>query len=156
MRVMHIMAGGTHGGAEAFFERLTLALHRDGLAQRAIIRRHRARAYQLAREGIPVTQLPFGGPPDIYTRYRIGRELKRWQPDVAVAWMSRAAIKTPPSRAVLVGRLGGYYDLKYYKHCDHLIGNTEDIVAYIKKENWPADRAHYLPNFVIAKRAPPL
>src|SRR5258706_12549093 len=106
MRVMHIMAGGTHGGAEAFFERLTLALHRDGLAQRAIIRRHRARAHLLAREGIPITQLPFGGPPDIYTGWRIGREIAAWSPDVVVAWMSRAAIKTPRSPAVLVGRLG--------------------------------------------------
>jgi glycosyltransferase involved in cell wall biosynthesis len=156
MRVMQIMAGAAHGGAEAFFERLTLALHRDGLAQRAVIRRNRERAHMLAREGIPVTQLPFGGPPDFYTHYGIAQEIKRWRPDVVVAWMSRAALKTPKSNAVLVGRLGGYYDLKYYRDCDHLIGNTEDIVAYIKKQGWPTERAHYLPNFVSAKRAPPL
>ena len=152
MRVMQIMAGGAHGGAEAFFERLTLALHRSGIAQRAIIRSNRARAHRLSHEGVPVTQLPFGGPPDFFTPYRIGREIKRWQPDVVLAWMSRAAIKTPRSRAVLVGRLGGYYDLKYYKRCDHLIGNTQDIVDYIRKQGWPAERAHYLPNFVSSKR----
>lgn len=156
MRVMQIMAGGKHGGAEAFFERLTLALHNDGLAERAIIRRDRDRAYRLAREGVPVTQLPFGGPPDLYTRWRIGREIAKWQPDVVIAWMSRAALKTPRSRAVLCGRLGGYYDLKYYRHCDHLIGNTEDIVAYIRTQGWPAERAHYLPNFVSSKRADPI
>ena len=156
MRVMQVMAGGTHGGAEAFFERLTLALHRDGLTQRAVIRRNRARAHLLSREGVPVTQLPFGGPPDLYTRFRIDREIKRWQPDIVLAWMNRAAAKVPRSRAVLVGRLGGYYDLKYYKHCDHLIGNTEDIVDYIRKQGWPAERAHYLPNFVSSKRVAPL
>jgi glycosyltransferase involved in cell wall biosynthesis len=156
MRVMQIMAGATHGGAEAFFERLTLALHRDGLSERAVIRRDRARARRLSLEGVPVTQLPFGGPPDLYTRYRIGREIARWKPDVILAWMSRAAIKTPRSSAVLCGRLGGYYDLKYYGHCDHLIGNTQDIVDYICKQGWPVERAHYLPNFVSGKRVDPV
>jgi glycosyltransferase involved in cell wall biosynthesis len=156
MRVMQVMAGGKHGGAEAFFERLTIALHHSGLAQRAVIRRHSDRAERLSREGVPVTQLPFGGPPDFYTRFRIGREIAAWKPDVVVAWMSRAASKTPRSRAVLCGRLGGYYDLKYYRHCDHLIGNTQDIVSYIVTRGWPAERAHYLPNFVSAKRAEPL
>jgi glycosyltransferase involved in cell wall biosynthesis len=126
------------------------------LSERAIIRRDRARAHRLSREGLPVTQLPFGGPPDVYTRWRIGREIKAWSPDVVLAWMSRAAIKTPRSSAVLCGRLGGYYDLKYYRHCDHLIGNTEDIVDYIRKQGWPAERAHYLPNFVSSKRMDPL
>jgi glycosyltransferase involved in cell wall biosynthesis len=156
MRVMQIMAGGPHGGAEAFFERLTLALHRDGLVERAVIRRNRARAHRLSLEGVPVTQLPFGGPPDLYTRWRIHREIAVWSPDVVLAWMSRAASKTPRSRAALCGRLGGYYDLKYYRHCDHLVGNTEDIVAYIRNQGWPADRAHYLPNFVSGKRVTPL
>jgi glycosyltransferase involved in cell wall biosynthesis len=156
MRVMQIMAGGAHGGAEAFFERLTLALHRDGLAERAIIRSNRERAHRLSLEGVPVTQLPFGGPPDFYTPWRIRREISAWSPDVVLAWMSRAASKTPRSRAVLCGRLGGYYDLKYYRHCDHLIGNTEDIVAYIRNQGWPAGRTHYLPNFVSGKRVTPL
>lgn len=156
MRVMQIMAGGTHGGAEAFFERLTIALHQSGLPERAIIHRDRARAFRLSREGVPVTQLPFGGPPDLYTGYRIGREIKRWQPDIVLAWMSRAAIKTPRSSAVLVGRLGGNYELKYYGHCDHLIGGTPDIVDHVCREGWPADRAHYLPIFVSSKRVAPL
>lgn len=156
MRVMQIMAGGAHGGAEAFFERLTLALHRDGLAQRAVIRSNRERAHRLSHAGVPVTQLPFGGPPDIYTTWRIGREIAAWSPDVVLTWMSRAASKTPKSNAVLCGRLGGYYDLKYYRHCDHLIGNTQDIVTYIRGQGWPSDRAHYLPNFVSGKRTAPL
>jgi len=156
MKVLQVMAGGKHGGAEAFFERLTLALRNSGLAQRAVIRRNGARAHHLAREGVPVTQLPFGGPPDLYTRWRIGREIAAWKPDVVLAWMSRAALKTPRSRAVLCGRLGGYYDLKYYRHCDHLIGNTEDIVAYVRQQGWPAARAHYLPNFVSSKRSEPV
>lgn len=37
------------------------------------------------------------------------------------------------------------------RDCDHLIGNTRDICDYLIGEGWPADRTHYLPNFVDAK-----
>src|SRR5262249_27760205 len=57
---------------------------------------------------------------------------------------------------VHVARLGGYYNLKYYRDCDHLIGNTRDIVAYLVDHGWPSERAHYLPNLVAAERAPPV
>jgi glycosyltransferase involved in cell wall biosynthesis len=57
---------------------------------------------------------------------------------------------------VHVARLGGYYDLKYYRRCDHLIGNTTDIVAYLARQGWPKERAHYLPNFVSAAKALPV
>jgi glycosyltransferase involved in cell wall biosynthesis len=53
-------------------------------------------------------------------------------------------------------RLGGYYDLKYYRGCDHLIGNTPDLVDDFLRRGWPRERAHYLPNFVTAARMPPL
>jgi glycosyltransferase involved in cell wall biosynthesis len=49
---------------------------------------------------------------------------------------------------VHVGRLGGYYDLKYYRRCDHLIGNTRALVDWAMRRGWPRERAHYLPNFV--------
>src|SRR3546814_1295760 len=66
--------------------------------------------------------------------------------------MSRASWATPSSqhdrRYALVGRLGGYYDLKYYRHCDYLIGNTADIVDHIVSEGFSRERVVYLPNFV--------
>ena len=46
--------------------------------------------------------------------------------------------------------------LKYYRSCDHLIGNTPDIVRYLVEEGWPEDRAHYVPNFVAADPGTPL
>ena len=60
------------------------------------------------------------------------------------------AIRKAAVAPVLVGRLGGYYDLKYYAGCDHLIGNTPDIVRYLVEEGWPEARAHFVPNFVSA------
>jgi glycosyltransferase involved in cell wall biosynthesis len=49
---------------------------------------------------------------------------------------------------VLVGRLGGYYDLRRFARCDHLVANTPALVEWIRDQNVFADgRVHYLPNF---------
>ena len=61
--------------------------------------------------------------------------------------MSRAAGRTPRGSWVLAGRLGGYYDLRHYRACDHLIGNTRGIAEWIRGQGWPAARVHHLPNF---------
>lgn len=52
--------------------------------------------------------------------------------------------------------MGGYYDLKYYRRCHQLIGNTQDIVDHIVRGGWPPERAHYLPNFVDDRPADPV
>jgi glycosyltransferase involved in cell wall biosynthesis len=74
--------------------------------------------------------------------------------------MSRASRACPKPKLgrdfVHVGRLGGYYKLKYFRGCDHLIGNTPGMVDYVCGLGWPAECAHYLPNFVSERRAPPL
>jgi glycosyltransferase involved in cell wall biosynthesis len=145
IRLANIMAGAPQGGAEAFYERLTLALHGAGEEVLPVIRRDPARAARLAAAA-PV-QLRFGGALDILTPLRLGRMLSDWRPRVAMAWMNRAAGMTPRGDWTLVGRLGGYYDLKYYRHCDHLVGNTRDLQRWIISQGWPEHRVHYLPNF---------
>ena len=159
MRVLQAMAGAEHGGAEAFFVRLVLALHRAGLEQRVVIRADARRAAELAAGGVEPVQVPFGGRFDLVTPWKLKRIVRDFKPNVALTWMNRATRmlpeKTPDGSFVHVGRLGGYYDLKYYRRCDHLIGNTEDIVAYLVKEGWPPERAHYLPNFVSEATAQP-
>ena len=142
------MAGAPTGGAELFFERLTLALHRAGDTVLPVIRRNNARAARLSEAGLPVSELRFGGPADLLTRPRLRRRLRRFEPQVVVAWMSRAARFAPGGEWVLTGRLGGYYDLSYYKQCDHLIGNTRGIVQWIVGQGWPPNRVHFAPNFV--------
>ncbi|MBS7791573.1 glycosyltransferase [Roseococcus sp. SDR] len=139
------MAGAPQGGAEAFYERLTLALHRAGEEVLPVIRRDAGRAQRLA-EARPV-ELRFGGALDILTPMRLNRILTDWRPRVAMAWMNRAAGMTPRGEWTLVGRLGGYYDLKYYRHCDHLVGNTRDLRRWIISQGWPEERVHFLPNF---------
>ncbi|MCB2101340.1 MAG: glycosyltransferase [Rhodobacterales bacterium] len=147
MRLFQAMAGAAHGGAEAFFVRLAVALEKTDVAQTVAIRRHRERAAALRAGGVAPLELPFGGALDVSTRLALGRAARRAKPDVVLTWMNRATRLMPRGPWVQVARLGGYYDLKYYRRCHHLIGNTQDIVDYLVDAGWPAERAHYLPNF---------
>lgn len=98
--------------------------------------------------GLPVTELPFGGMLDFRTGLGLRRAIGAFAPRIVLSWMNRATQFTPRGDFVHVARLGGYYNLKYYRHCDHLIGNTRGIVDYVRNAGWQADRVHYLPNFV--------
>ena len=142
------MAGAPVGGAELFFERLVLAMHGAGDAVLPAIRRDAGREVRLAQAGLLPLSLAFGGALDMLTRPRLRAALRRFAPRVVVAWMNRAARMTPNGDWTLVGRLGGYYDLGYYRHCTHLIGNTRGIRDWIVSQGWPEARVHHLPNFV--------
>lgn len=155
-RLLQAMAGADRGGAEAFFERLAPALHRAGLEQHVLIRDNPRRAQLLRDAGVTVTELPFGGLLDIQTHLGFRKAVRTFQPNVVLTWMNRASRFCPSGPFVRVGRLGGYYDLKYYRGADHLIGNTQDIVDWIVNQGWPEERVHYVPNFVAEKKAPPV
>ena len=155
-RVLQAMAGAAFGGAEAFFVRLALALHRAGAVQHVIIRTHPQRAEMLRAGGLPPMELPFGGVFDFTSRFHFKREVTRFQPDIVLTWMNRATQLCPRGPFIHVGRLGGYYDLKYYRRCDHLIANTHDLIDYVIRQGWPRERAHYLPNFVGEEHRPPI
>ncbi len=142
------MAGAAEGGAELFYERLCVALHAAGESVLPVIRRDEARARKLRAAGLAPLELGFGPPVDLLTRPRLRRALKYFAPRVAVFWMNRANQHRPPGPWISVGRLGGYYDLRHYRGCDHLVGNTNGIVSWLRENGWPAARTHYLPNFV--------
>jgi glycosyltransferase involved in cell wall biosynthesis len=156
IRLAQAMAGARHGGAETFFVRLALALHRAGQDQRVIIRRDAERAAALRAGGLAPVELPFGSWVDVRTRSALRGVFRDYRPQVVLTWMSRATRLCPRGEFVHVGRLGGYYDLKYYRRCDHLIGNTRDIVSHLVRSGWPEARAHYLPNFVPEMTAAPI
>jgi len=159
MRILQALGGAPHGGAELFFERISCALgsHED-VEQQVLIRRNTERAGRLREHGVNVTELPFGGAFDLATGRGFRKAIHEFEPKIVLTWMNRATRFCPRSHGqfVHVARLGGYYNLKYYRSCDHLIGNTQGIVDYLVAEGWPVDRAHYLPNFVPADRAGPV
>ena len=156
MRVMQVMAGAAHGGAEAFFDRLTLALDATGIDQQIVIRRNAERAARLQAAQRPPLQHAFGGALDLVTGHRLRRAVRRFEPDILLSWMTRATQYAPIGRHVLAARLGGYYGLANYTRCDHLVGNTQHICDYLVEAGWPRARTRYLPNFVDAVRLPPV
>jgi glycosyltransferase involved in cell wall biosynthesis len=157
-KILHVIAGAHEGGAEEFFLRLVLALRRRDVPQSVATRTSRYSA-ALVRAGLEPMLAPFGGMLDLATVPRLRRVCDSFAPDVVMSWMSRATQFVTRARGsrnfVHVARLGGYYDLKYYQGCDHLIGNTPDIVDYLVRGGWAAERAHYIPNFVDETSATP-
>jgi glycosyltransferase involved in cell wall biosynthesis len=155
MKILQAIAGAEYGGAEAFFTRLSIAFQRAGLTQRIVMRRHEGRARALTAASIAPVQVRFGGKLDIASRLALRRQIAEFQPDIVLSWMNRATSFCPAGNFVHVGRLGGYYDIKYYRKCDHLIANTSDIADYLKNSGWNEDRVHHLPNFVGEEQAAP-
>jgi glycosyltransferase involved in cell wall biosynthesis len=150
MSVLHLLGTSGEGGAETYFVDLVTALARDGVAEAAAVRRHAAREAALKAAGVPVKVLGFGGPFDILTRTAAAGWAQVNGAKVALAWMNRAARHTPKGPWARIGRLGGYYNLKYYKGFDHLVANTEDIAEWVVGQGWPAGKVSHIPNFAAA------
>ncbi|MDI3306260.1 MAG: glycosyltransferase [Acetobacteraceae bacterium] len=148
MRLAQVMAGARLGGIELFFERLTPALAEHGHEVVSIIRRNPARAAKLRAAGVEVSELPFGGYFDLLTWGRLRRLLQGFKPEVVIGWSNRANRFIPNGPWVRVGRPGGYYNLKYYKDCDHIAYTTHSLVRWAVEQGWPRQRAHRVPNFV--------
>ncbi|GEL01604.1 glycosyltransferase [Swaminathania salitolerans] len=147
LRIAHVMAGAQSGGAELFYERLSIAQTRAGHDVLSLLRRDPARESRLGEAGVRTAGFRFGGLLDLRTRPGLSRALRAFAPDVAIAWMSRAARMMPDGPWPVAGRLGGYYDLANYRRCSDLIGNTQGLVRWMIAEGWPAERVHHLPNF---------
>lgn len=150
MSVLHLLGTAGEGGAETYFVDLAEALARAGVTQAAAIRRNAGREARLNAAGVAVRTLPFGSPVDIVTRTAAAGFGAAHGTKVALAWMNRAARHTPRGPWARIGRLGGYYNLKYYRGFDHLVANTEDIAEWIVGQGWPAGQVSCIPNFAAA------
>ena len=153
MRVMQVIGSRIPGGAETFYVRMLAAL-REKCEVLPVVRRGSWLAAQLEEDGIAFEAAPFGGYFDLRTRALLRGYVASFQPDVIQYWMNRAAGFAPAAGgAVSVGRLGGYYNLKYYRKMDYLVANTRDIAGYIAERGWPEDRVLHIPNFAAAPAA---
>lgn len=149
LNIMQLCGAPDAGGAQLFFLRLTRALHRHPRVNvLPVVRSGSWLAQRLDEETIPFRHFTFGGGVDVFTRPRLKALIRQFKPHVAQSWMNRASRFLPRGMTCGVGRLGGYYDLKYYEGLDHLIGNTPDICRYLREQGWPEERVHYIPNFV--------
>ena len=154
-RLLQCLAGAAQGGAEMHFVRLALALKRAGVEQRVVMRPHEEARTELTAGGLQPVTARFGGPLDLGTGPLLKREAAAFKPDIALGYMRRACRFLPPGDFLRIGRLGGYYDLKDFTRCDHLVGITPDLVDYCRRTGWPEARTHVIPNFVEDRSAPP-
>jgi len=150
MSVLHLLGTAGEGGAETYFVDLTAALKRAGVDEAAAIRGHPAREARLKAAGVPVEVARFGGPIDLFTRRKVSAFAQAHDVKLALAWMNRAARHTPKGPWARIGRLGGYYNLKYYAGFDALVANTEDIADWVVAQGWPAGQVRCIPNFAAA------
>jgi glycosyltransferase involved in cell wall biosynthesis len=150
MSVLHLLGTAGEGGAETYFLDLVAALKRAGVDEAAAVRPHAAREAALRAAGLAVETSRFGGPLDIFTRGKVARFARAQGTQVALAWMNRAARHTPKGPWARIGRLGGYYNLKYYEGFDHLVANTEDIAEWVVSHGWPAGKVSCIPNFAAS------
>jgi glycosyltransferase involved in cell wall biosynthesis len=138
---------GSHGGAERFYVKLLTALRDYGLEQHAIHNSDPRLTEAVAEAGVPTTVIDFAKGADRAGRRHYREALARIKPDVVVHWMNRAARRAEMGPHINVGRLGGFYPVRYYWRCDHLIANTPQIHEDIISQGWPAHAAHMLSNF---------
>ncbi|SER00044.1 Glycosyltransferase involved in cell wall bisynthesis [Faunimonas pinastri] len=157
LRVLHIHLGLNHGGAETFFVKLAGGLARRGVVQRAIVMPDRIWTDDLKLAGCEVVERPlYKGLRGLPAQWALPRDIAAFKPDALLAWMDRAARRVPKGDFVKVGRLGGYYRVKNYRNCDHLVANTPDIARFITESGWPAERTHVISNFPAMKRGAPI
>lgn len=156
MRVLHAIAGAEFGGAETIAQDTIAALAEAGIEQHVVTRPWPIATERFAAMRVPVT--PFG-----FSRldsWRRGGFLKweaeKFRADIVHAWMSRAASFVPADLPCpAIGWFGGYYDLKYYRHCDAGFGMTADLVAHIVKGGMPSERVFEIHSFGTLDAAPP-
>ena len=146
LKLLHICATPKAGGAETFFLRTMCELNKVADLH-VVVREKSWLSAQLTQHNIPHHTLRFNRRFDFSTKTKLKQLIYQIQPDVVQAWMKRAAMFLPKIPVSTIGRLGGYYALKYFKNCDWLVGNTQDICTFIKEKDWPEDKIKYLPNF---------
>lgn len=149
MKLMQILLSQSEAGAETYFEKVATAFAQDdSLEQRLIIEEQKSRESRLTFAGVDYRTLPmsYWGKKLLYNS-TLKREIKRFAPDVIVTWVNRASRKCPKTDALIVGRLGGYYDINNYSKCDHLIVNTPDLVRHVTENGWAKEKVAMISNF---------
>lgn len=158
LRIMHLIGSARPGGAETFAVRLLAALNRHPEIDLLVVARKNSWvAKRLQQEGIRLKTAAFGGFMDsawlglfgLGTAGKIEAWASAFAPAVIQSWMNRATRFVPAGPWETVGRLGGFYNLRYYfNKVNYLIGNTQEICNYCMREGWPARKVAMISNFI--------
>lgn len=164
LRVLHVIAGASTGGAETFALDAIEALADLGVEQKVICRPHDLALRRMTALGLPTVTMSFS-PVSRYLggRTRIRSVAEDWGPDIVHAWMARASSFVPRSGigaaempCPVVGWMGGYYSDKYFRHCDAFIGVTPDICRHIRATCDGHGRTYLCHTFGTLRDDPPI
>lgn len=146
---LHLIGSRKSGGAERFYSRLVNALHARGAPVAAANPPGSAVSAEID-PSIPQHAIAMRSVFDLPARFRIRRLVKATRPEIVQSYLGRATRLTHVggTGAVHIARLGGYYDIKGYRHADAWIGNTRGICDYLLAQGLPAERVIYIGNFV--------
>ena len=150
IRSFQIIGSKQSGGAERFYVRLTEALHEAGHAVTAIAPPASSVAKEMNAQ-VPQHPIRMRSVWDPLARWQIGHAIRSEAPQIVQTWMGRATrlVFLPRNKQPIhVARLGGYYDVKGYRHAHAWIGNTKGICDYLIREGLPADRVFHIGNFI--------
>ena len=160
MKILQVMAGAQHGGAETAFVDMCMALHEAGEQVEVVTRPNPLRVTQMEKAGLKIHELRFGGVLDIATPLRMKKIIAAFQPHIVQTWMSRAAQKTPAWKAdmgipryLVVSRLGGYYKVGHFRHSDYFTTITPAIRQFLIDEDIAPDRVRHINNFAETEEA---
>lgn len=154
-RSIHIIGSRISGGAERFCARLVNSLAEQ--SEVMAVNPKDSPTSCLIGPAVKQFHPPMRHNYDLPAMMAIRHIAKQAAPSIVQTYMGRATRLTriPRGRGLVhVARLGGYYNLKAYRHAHHLVGNTRGICDYLIKEGMPADRVHYIGNFVEPIAAP--
>jgi glycosyltransferase involved in cell wall biosynthesis len=149
LKTLHIVGSRYFGGAENFFIRLVNAFQESGWQPQALLRHGSELAGHLDA-GVQQRQAAMYSTWDSWSRWQVARAIRQLRPQLVQTYMGRATRLTrlQPDHVVHVARLGGYYNLKSYRHAHAWIGNTRGLCDYLLKHGLPADRVFHIYNFI--------
>lgn len=158
MRILHVIAGASVGGAETFAVDAIEALAARGMRQHVICRPFALPLARYAAAGIATTHLRFSAFDRLYPGSGLIRATaKTLGADLVHAWMSRAGSFVPAKLdCPAVGWFGDYYNLKYFQNCDSFFAVTPDIAASIVKRGMDPERVFTTNTFGSMPDAPPV
>lgn len=158
MRILHLVAGAPYGGAETFSQDAILAMADLGVEQTVICRPHPGIRERYASKNIRTLPMAFSRLDGLSgVRSWIRRQAEELEVDLVHAWMGRAASFVPRQMPCpVVGWLGGYYNLRRFRHADFLIGITPHMTQHMLRHGSLPHRTFLVNPFGAVPDCPPI
>ncbi len=151
MRIAHVLtANHRRGGMEVFLSRLAIAMQQAGVAQTVYCqpsqRTNDDLAAYLQDHGVTVVTNPLHRK-NWLGRWRLQQQLQKFQPDIVLSWLPRAAQLVPKGKWQHVAQVGWYRGLDCYERAEYMALPTPDMQKHFAELGFPAERIQVLPHF---------